>query len=414
MMDPNTVQILNVERIRKEFPALNQKIRGKPLVYLDSAATALKPQKVIDAVVRMYTHDCANVHRGVHTLSQRATDAYEGARDKVKKFLLAKETSEIVFVRGTTEAINLVAHSFVKPKLRKGDEILITGLEHHSNIVPWQLIAAETGARLVVVPIDDAGEVSVEAFEAALSDKTRFASIAHVSNALGTVLPVREMVKAAHAKGVPILVDGAQAAPHVRINVRDLDCDFYCISGHKVYGPTGAGALYGKKEHLDAMPPWQGGGDMIATVSFEKSEWADAPHKFEAGTPDIAAVVGFGAAVEYVTKLGIDAIEAYEGQILALGTQMLLDIEGVKLIGTARSKVGVLNFVLDGAHPHDIGTVLDAEGVAIRTGHHCAQPVCDRFGVPATARASLGLYSTLDDVEALVAALHKARDLLLK
>ncbi|MFW6050078.1 MAG: SufS family cysteine desulfurase [Myxococcota bacterium] len=401
----------DVERIRRDFPALCQRVHDKPLVYLDNAATALKPQVVMDAVADVYGRDCANIHRGVHVLSQRATEAYEGAREIVRRFLNARHTEEIVFLRGTTEAINLVAQSYVRPRVGPGDEVLISGLEHHSNIVPWQLVAEQTGAKLVVVPITDAGEVPLEEVEKRLSERTALVAVAHVSNALGTVLPVAEIARLAHDRGVPVLLDGAQAVPHRSVDVQALGCDFYAFSAHKLYGPTGAGVLYGRRELLEAMPPYQGGGDMIRSVTFEKTEFAGLPAKFEAGTPHIAGVVGMGAAIDYVTNLGLDALEAHERDLLAYGTEALESIPGLRLIGTAEEKVGVLSFVMDGAHPHDIGTIVDVEGVAIRTGHHCAQPVMDRYGVPATARASLGLYNTRADIDALVRALGKVREL---
>ncbi|MFW5877299.1 MAG: SufS family cysteine desulfurase [Myxococcota bacterium] len=401
----------DVERVRRDFPALHQQVHGKPLVYLDNAATALKPQVVIDAVSSIYGQDCANIHRGVHVLSQRATQAYEGARELVRRFVNARHTQELVFVRGTTEAINLVAHSYVRPRLGPGSEILITGLEHHSNIVPWQLITERTGAKLVVAPINEAGEVPLEEVEKRLSDRTVLVSVAHVSNALGTILPVKQITELAHARGVPVLLDGAQAVPHRPVDVQELDCDFYAFSGHKLYGPTGVGVLYGRKSLLEGMPPYQGGGDMIRSVTFEKTEFAGLPAKFEAGTPDIAGVVGLGAAIDYVADLGLEALEAHERDLLEYGTEALSSIPGVRLVGTAKDKLGVLSFVMDSAHPHDIGTIVDVEGVAIRTGHHCAQPVMDFYGVPATARASLGMYNTRADIDALVRAIGKVKEL---
>jgi cysteine desulfurase/selenocysteine lyase len=401
----------DVEAIRRDFPALHQDVHGKPLVYLDSAATALKPQAVIDAVTRVYTHDAANIHRGVHLLSQRATDAYEGTREKVRALLGASATAEIVFVRGTTEAINLVAASYGGPRLRAGDEVLVTALEHHSNIVPWQLVCKATGARLVVAPVTDSGEVELETFEACLSERTRIVAIAHVSNALGTVLPVKELVRAAHGAGAVVLVDGAQAAPHLPIDVRDLDADFYALSGHKLYGPTGAGVLWGRRALLEAMPPYQGGGDMIRSVTFENTTFNDLPWRFEAGTPDIAGVIGLGAAIDYLAALPAHARRAHEDDLLQYGTRMLTGLPGVRLIGTARHKIGVLSFLVDGIHPHDLGTIVDREGVAIRTGHHCAQPLMDRFGIPATARASLGLYNRREDLDALGRAIQKAQEM---
>jgi cysteine desulfurase/selenocysteine lyase len=400
---------MNLDAIRRDFPALQQEIYGKPLVYLDSAATALKPQAVIDAVTGIYARDCANIHRAVHLLSQRATESYEGARDKLQKFLGAEAREEIIFVRGTTEAINLVAQSYARPRLRPGDEILITGLEHHSNIVPWQQVCEQTGARLMVVPIDDRGEPTVASWAAKLSPRTKIVATAHISNALGTVQPIAELARMAHEVGAVIVVDGAQAAPHIAVDVRALGVDFYAISGHKLYGPSGAGVLWGRRALLDAMPPWQGGGDMIRSVTFEKTTYAPLPHKFEAGTPDIAAMVGLGAAVDYVSAIGFAALEAHEQDVLAYGTAALQAIPGLRLVGTAPHKAAVLSFTMEDIHPHDIGTIVDREGVAIRTGHHCAQPVMERYGLAATARASLGMYSSRADIDALVAALHQVR-----
>ena len=402
---------LDSARIRADFPALAQEVHGHPLVYLDSAATALKPQSVIDAVVRIYAHDCANVHRGVHTLSQRATVAYEGVREKAARFINAPSHEEIIYTRGTTDAINLVAHSWGRTKLKPGDQILVTGLEHHANIVPWQMLREQTGAELVVVPFHDSGEVRVEDVEARLTDRTRMVAIAHVSNALGTILPVREIVERAHARGALVLIDGAQAAPHIPIDVRALGCDFYCFSAHKIYGPSGAGILWGRRALLEEMPPHEGGGDMIRTVTFERTTYADVPYKFEAGTPGIASVVGMGAAMDYLTALGWDAIVAHEQELLAYATERLSEIPGLRLYGTAPRKVGVLSFTLDSAHPHDIGTIVDAYGVAIRTGHHCAQPVMERFCIPATARASMGLYTNRDDIDALVRAIQHVKEM---
>jgi cysteine desulfurase / selenocysteine lyase len=402
---------LDVERVRRDFPALHQQVHGRPLVYLDNAATSLKPQAVIDAVTNVYARDCANIHRGVHLLSQRATEAYEGVREVVRAFLNARSTEEIVFVRGTTEAINLVAQSYVRPRVGEGSEILITTLEHHSNIVPWQMVCEQTGARLVVVPITDEGEVRIEDVAARVSERTVLVAVAHVSNALGTVLPVRDIVKVAHAHGAAVLLDGAQAVPHMAVDVEALGCDFYAFSGHKVYGPTGAGVLYGRRELLEEMPPYQGGGDMIRSVSFERTEFADLPSKLEAGTPDIAGVIGMGAALGYLSGLGLEAVAAHERDLLAYGTEALSSIGGLRLVGTAPRKASVLSFVMNDVHPHDIGTIVDSEGVAIRTGHHCAQPVMDRFGVPATARASMGLYNTREDMDALVRALGKVKEL---
>ena len=401
----------DVEAVRRDFPILRTTVHGKPLVYLDSAASAQKPQAVIDAERAVYETGYANIHRGVHELSMRATDAYEKARARAAAFLGARESREIVFLRGTTEAVNLVAQSFGRTNVGPGDEVLITGLEHHSNIVPWQLLCAEKGAALRVAPIDDAGEVDLAAFERLLSPRTRIASFAHVSNALGTVNPVRRMTELAHAAGAAVMIDGAQAAPHLRIDVREIGCDFYAFSGHKVYGPSATGALWGRAELLEKMPPWQGGGDMLSSVTFEKSTWNQIPFKFEAGTPNIAGGIALGAALDYVDQLGLAAIAAHETELLSHGTERLRAIPGVRLVGTAREKTGVLSFVLDGVHPHDIGTVLDYEGIAIRTGHHCAQPVMDRFGVPATARASLACFNTREDLEALARGVLKAKEL---
>jgi cysteine desulfurase/selenocysteine lyase len=401
---------LDVDRVRKDFPILEQRIHGHPLVFLDSAASAQKPRAVIDAIAELYARSYANVHRGVYELSERATAAFEAGRAKVRAFLNAPDAREIVFVRGTTEAINLVAASFGRPRLGPGDEVLVTHMEHHSNIVPWQLLCQEKGATLRVAPIDDRGALVMEEFQRLLGPRTRLAAVTHVSNALGTINPVRELVDVAHAAGVPVLVDGAQAVPHQRVDVQALGCDFYAFSSHKVFGPTGVGVLWGRGEHLDAMPPYQGGGEMILSVSFEETLYKEPPYRFEAGTPDIAGVVGLGAALDYVTALGLDAVEAHEQALLAYATERLREIPGLRLIGTAPHKAAVLSFVLDDVHPHDVGTILDRSGVAVRTGHHCAQPVMERFGVPATIRASLALYNTREDVDALVTALHEVRE----
>jgi cysteine desulfurase/selenocysteine lyase len=401
----------DVEAVRREFPILSQTVHGKPLVYLDSAASAQKPRTVIDAERDVYERCYANVHRGVHRLSQLATDAYEKARGTVRRFLNAADTREIVFVRGTTEAINLVAQTYGRRRLGRGDEVLVTGLEHHSNIVPWQLVCEEKGARLLVAPIDDAGEVDLAAFERLLSPRTRVVSVAHVSNALGTVDPVRRMCELAHAAGAVALVDGAQAAPHLAVDVRAIGCDFYAFSGHKVYGPSGIGALYGRAALLEAMPPWQGGGDMIASVSFEKSTWNELPYKFEAGTPNIAGGVALGAALDWVAAHGIEAMAAHEHELLIHGTRLLSEIPGLRLVGTAREKAGVLSFVLEGVHPHDVGTVLDYDGIAVRTGHHCAQPVMERFGIPATTRASLACFNTRQELDALARGVRKVQEM---
>jgi len=398
----------DVASIRRDFPILATKVYGKPLVYLDNAASAQKPLAVIDAERDVYEKCYANIHRGVHWLSVHATDAYDAAREKTRRFLNASEAREIVFVRGTTEAVNLVAQTYGRTHVGPGDEVLITGLEHHSNIVPWQMLCEEKRARLAVAPINDAGEVDVDVFARLLTPRTRIASIAHLSNALGTVLPVRRMVELAHERGVPVFVDGAQAAPRMPVDVRALGADFYAFSSHKVYGPTGVGVLYGRAELLEKMPPYQGGGDMIRSVTFDKTTYNKLPHKFEAGTPNIAGGIAFGAALDYVTRIGLERIEAHERDLLRDATDRLGAIDGLRIVGTAREKAGVLSFVIDGVHPHDIGTVLDRHGVAIRTGHHCAQPVMDRYGLPATARASFGLYNTRDEVDALLAAIHEA------
>ena len=401
----------DVDKVREDFPVLKQRIHGKPLVYLDSAATAQKPLAVIDAIRKFYEVDCANIHRGVHELSQRSTAAYEEARTKAKRFLNARAKNEVIFVRGTTEGINLVASSWGRKNVREGDEIVISALEHHSNIVPWQMICDEKGARLRVIPMDDRGELLLEEYEKLLGPRTRMVAVGHISNALGTVNPVRQIVEMAHRAGALALIDGAQAAPHLKIDVQALDADFYAFSGHKVFGPTGIGILYGKARLLNAMPPYQGGGDMIKTVTFEKTVYADLPYKFEAGTPSIAGGIGLGAAFDYVTRIGLDKIAAYEHELLVYGTEALSRIPGLRLIGTAREKAAVLSFVIDGIHPHDIGTVLDRQGIAVRTGHHCAQPVMDRFGVPATTRASLAFYNTVAEIDALTAGLGKVKEI---
>ena len=401
----------DVQKVRADFPILSQKVYGKPLIYLDSAATSQKPNAVIEAELDFYRRDNANVHRGVHALSERATAHYEAVRRIACEFLGGADPREFVFVRGTTEAINLVAHSFVRPLLQAGDEILITHLEHHSNIVPWQLLCEERDAKLVVAAINDAGEVDMEDFASKINARTRFVSVAHVSNALGTVNPIREMRRLAHAHGVKILVDGAQAVARRPVNLQDLGCDFYALSGHKICGPTGIGLLYAKLELLESMPPYQGGGDMIRSVSFEGTTYNDVPHRFEAGTPNIAGAIGLGAAFEYLRGIGMANITAYEESMLAYATTHLLDIPGVQLVGNAIRKSGVLSFVLEGVHPHDIATILDREGVAIRAGHHCAQPVMERFGVPATARVSLGVYNDKNDIDVFLAALRKVREM---
>jgi cysteine desulfurase/selenocysteine lyase len=397
--------------IRRDFPALHQKVHGKPLVYLDNAATTQKPKAVIDSLNRFYLFDCSNVHRAVHALSDRATKSYEAARSTVRHFINARSEREIVFVRGATEAINLVMNSFARPRVKPGSEILISALEHHSNIVPWQLLAEQTGARLVVAPINDAGELILEECERRLSPQTALVAIAHVSNALGTIVPVHDVIRMAHGRGIPVLLDGAQAVAHMRVDVQDLDCDFYAFSGHKVFGPTGIGILYGRENLLNEMPPYQGGGDMIRSVTFEKTIYNDLPYKFEAGTPHVAGAIGLGAALNYLSRIAIDQAYKHEHELLTYGTDLLNAIPGLRLIGTAREKVGVLSFVIDGIHPHDVGTVLDREGIAVRTGHHCAQPVMDRFGVPATTRASLAFYNTQAELDALANRIRRVQKL---
>ncbi|MFI4914274.1 MAG: cysteine desulfurase [Steroidobacterales bacterium] len=401
---------LNAARVRADFPILARQVNGKPLVYLDSAASAQRPLAVLRAVERYETTMHANVHRGVHTLSQLATAAYEGARETVRRFLNAGSTREIIFVRGTTEAINLVAHSWGRSRLQPGDEILITRLEHHANIVPWQMLCAATGARLVAAPINAAGELELEAFQRLLTSRTRLVAVAHVSNALGTTLPVREIVQLAHAAGAVVLLDGAQAVAHEPVDVAALGCDFYAFSGHKIYGPTGIGVLYGREQLLGEMPPWQGGGDMILSVSIEHSTYNDLPWKFEAGTPNISGAIGLAAALDYVNALGLTRIAAHEYGLLRLASARLAALPGLQLIGTAAAKAAVLSFTMAGIHPHDIGTILDSEGIAIRTGHHCAMPVMEFFGLPATARASFACYNSVDDVERLVSGLGRVRE----
>jgi len=401
---------LDIASIREDFPILDQEVHGKKLVYLDSAATCQTPRAVTDALRAFYDKDCANIHRGVYQLSQRATDLYEAARGKVRAFVNAEEASEIIFTRGTTEAINLVASSLGEQLVGSGDEVIVSEMEHHSNIVPWQMLCERKGATLKVIPINDEGELIVEEYERLLSEKTRIVAVGHVSNALGSINPIKDIIRKAHRAGALVLVDGAQAVTHASVDVQDLDCDFYAFSGHKLYGPTGVGALYGKKDLLTSMPPWQGGGDMILSVTFEKTLYAGLPAKFEAGTPNIAGAIGLGAAIDYVSAIGMNRIAEYEQTLLNYATDALGAVPGLSMIGTAAHKVAVCSFELEGLHPHDIGTLLDLEGVAIRTGHHCAQPVMKRFGVPATARASFGIYNTPEEVDALVKALLKARE----
>jgi cysteine desulfurase/selenocysteine lyase len=397
---------LDVERIRKDFPILQQKVHGKPLVYLDNAATAQKPQAVLDAIKHYYEAQNANVHRGVHHLSELATSAYEGARKKVKEFINADSTKEIIFTRGTTEGINLVASSYGRANLEEGDEILISTMEHHSNIVPWQILCQQTGAKLRIIPINDDGELILEEYEKLLNERTRLVAVVHVSNSLGTINPIKRIIDLAHDNSVPVLVDGAQALPHSKVDVRKLGCDFYAFSSHKVFGPTGIGVLYAKEAILENMPPYQGGGDMIKSVTFEKTIYNDLPHRFEAGTPNIAGAVGFGKALDYVAGIGHERIAAHEKELLEYATEALSTIESLKIIGTAREKASVISFVLDGIHPHDVGTILDREGIAIRTGHHCTQPLMARFNVPATSRASFAFYNTREEIDRLVKGIH--------
>jgi len=401
----------DVERIRKDFPALHQRVHGKPLVYLDNAATSQKPQAVIDALVAYYSLENSNVHRGVHLLSEKATQAYEEARVRVQRFLNAAEAREIVFVRGATEGINLVAASYGRTWIGAGDEVIISTIEHHSNIVPWQLLCEERGALLRVIPVDDAGELLLDEYARLLGARTKLVAVSHISNALGTVNPVKRMIEMAHRQGVPVLIDGAQAAPHLRVDVRELDCDFYVFSGHKALGPTGIGVLYGRAEWLERMPPYQGGGDMIASVTFEKTTYNALPYKFEAGTPHIAGVIGLGVALDYLSGLGLDRVAAYERELLTYGTATLQAAPGVRIIGTAADKASVLSFTVDGVHAHDVGTILDHAGIAVRAGHHCAMPVMRRFGVPATVRASLAFYNTREELDALGAGLREVREI---
>mgnify|MGYP001223025939 CR=1 FL=1 len=407
-----SLEELDLARIRADFPILRQRVHGKPLVYLDNAASVQKPRAVIDTVSECYTGYYANIHRGVHLLSERSTAAYEGAREKVRAFLNAASVQEIIFTRGTTESINLVASSFGGQTVKAGDEILITGMEHHSNIVPWQLLCERTGAKLKVAPFTDAGELILEEYERLLDDgPVKLVAFVHLSNALGTLNPARQLIAMAHARGIPVLVDGAQSTPHLGVDVCELDCEFYAFSAHKIYGPSGVGVLYGKKALLDAMPPYQGGGDMISLVTFEKTEYADLPNKFEAGTPNIAGVIGLGAALDWVNAIGLERIAAHEQELLDYATARLNDIPGLNIMGAARDKAALAAFTLDGVHPHDIGTILDREGVAVRAGHHCAQPVMQHYGVPATARASFAVYNTRDEVDVLVAALWKVKEM---
>ncbi len=401
----------DVERVRRDFPALHQQVHGKPLVYLDNAATSQKPQVVIDALMAYYARENSNVHRGVHLLSEKATQAYEAGRARVQRFLNAADTREIVFVRGATEGINLVAASYGRTWVGAGDEIIISTIEHHSNIVPWQILCEEKGAVLCVIPVNDNGELLLDEYARLLGPRTKLVAVGHISNALGTINPIAQMIGMAHRQGVPVLIDGSQAVPHLRVDVRALDCDFYVFSGHKILGPTGIGVLYGKAEWLERMPPYQSGGDMIASVSFEKTTYNALPYKFEAGTPHIAGVIGLGVALDYLSGLGLDRVVAYERELLAYGTAALDAVPGVRIIGTAKEKASVLSFIVDGVHAHDVGTILDQAGVAVRAGHHCAMPVMQRFGVPATVRASLAFYNTHEELDVLVAGLHDVREI---
>jgi cysteine desulfurase/selenocysteine lyase len=405
-------RFIAVRGCRHHFPLLRQRVNGKALVYFDNAATSQKPQVVIDAIMRYYEEENSNIHRGVHFLSEQATQAYEAARVKVQRFLNAAHEKEIIFVRGTTEGINLVAQSYGRKHVGPGDEVLISAMEHHSNIVPWQMLCEEKGASLRVAPINDAGEIILEEYERLLTSRTRIVGLVHVSNALGTINPVKRMTAMAHKRGIPVLVDGAQAVPHMKVDVQDLGCEFYAFSSHKTFGPTGIGVLYGKSALLEAMPPYQGGGDMIKSVTFAKTVYNDLPHKFEAGTPNIEGTIGLGAAIDYLNKIDMERVGAFEHDLLDYATKAVSAVPGVRVIGTAREKAAVLSFVIDGIHPHDIGTILDNEGIAVRTGHHCAQPVMQRFGVIATVRASFAFYNTKEEVDTFVAALHTVREVL--
>ena len=400
----------DLERLRRDFPILNQKIRGKDLVYLDNAATSQKPQPVIDAIARYYQSGNANIHRGVHFLSEHATEEHEAARKAVRQFINAARTEELIFVRGTTEGINLVAQTYGRAHVGPGDEVLVSAMEHHSNIVPWQILCEQQGAKLRVIPISDQGELLLDQFEKLVGPRTKIVAVAHVSNALGTINPIREIVRIAHSHNVPVVVDGAQAVPHIKVDVQDLDCDFYAFSGHKMYGPMGIGVLYGKYDLLEAMPPYQGGGDMIRSVTFEKTQYNTLPYRFEAGTPDVAGAIGLGAAIKYLNSVGIENVAAHEHELLEYATNALSKSRGIHIIGNAKNKAAVLSFVMDGVHPHDIGTILDQEGIAVRTGHHCAQPIMQRFGIPATVRASFALYNTKAEVDALIAGIKKVQE----
>jgi cysteine desulfurase/selenocysteine lyase len=397
----------DVARIREDFPVLRQKIHGKPLVYFDNGATSQKPQVVIDALARYYSAENSNIHRGVHHLSERATAAYEAARDKIRGFINAGSDKEIIFVRGTTEAINLVAQSYGRSFLRAGDEIIVSAMEHHSNIVPWQMLCEQVGAHLRVIPINHDGEIVMDEYRCLLNDRTKFVSVTHVSNALGTIAPVKEMVALAHQRSIPVLLDGAQAVPHLKVDVQELGCDFYAFSGHKVFGPTGVGVLFGRQELLEKMPPYQGGGDMISLVTFEKTHYNVLPYKFEAGTPHIAGGIGLGAAIDYLDRLDWNQVSVHEHELLSYATEALSEFKPARIIGTAKEKAGVISFVIDHIHAHDVGTILDQEGVAVRAGHHCAMPVMQRFGVPATTRASFAFYNTIEEIDVMVRGLHR-------
>lgn len=411
MNTPDNAIQLDVELIRKDFPLLSSFVHGKPLVYLDNAATTQKPQTVLDMLNVYYTQQNANIHRGVHHLSEVATFEYEKARGKVKNFINAGENKEIIFTKGTTDGINLVAHSFGRKYITSGDEVIISAMEHHSNIVPWQFVCQERGATLRIIPMNDAGELMIDEFERMLNDRTKIVSVVYVSNSLGTINPVKKIIDLAHKNGTPVLIDGAQAVAHGKVDVRELDCDFFAFSGHKLFAPTGIGILYGKKDLLEKMIPYQGGGDMIRSVTFEETTYNDLPYKFEAGTPHIAGGIGLGAAIDYVQKIGLDNIAQHENELLQYGNGLLSEIDGLTIIGTAAEKSGIFSFILEYAHPHDIGTILDREGIAIRTGHHCTQPVMKRFGIPATARASVSLYNTFEEIDALVRGIRKVKEI---
>jgi len=410
-VDTDFKKIFDVDKIRKDFPILSTEVYGKPLVYLDNASTTQKPQCVIDTIEQYYKGINSNIHRGVHFLSEKATTSFEESRVKIRDFLNAKNTSEIIFVRGTTEAINLVATSYGNKNIKEGDEIILSTLEHHSNIVPWQLLCERTGAKIKVIPINNKGELIIEEYEKLITDKTKFVSVVHISNSLGTLNPVKKIVEIAHKRNIPVLLDGAQAAPHIKIDVQEIDCDFYAISGHKVFGPTGVGVLYGKEKLLDSMPPYQGGGDMIKTVTFEKTTYAELPHKFEAGTPNIAGAIAFESVLNYINKIGLDNILKHENDLMDYANDMLKPIEAVKIIGTAKEKSSVISFLIGDIHPYDVGTILDRLGVAVRTGVHCTQPIMDRFGIPGTVRASFAFYNTKYDVDMLARSIKKVIDM---